>query len=843
MNCLTHYFKSAGLLLTSLSLLLAQEVKWEPNTGELEEGRTERLRLIFEQCSPETTVQLPEVDGLQFGQPSQNRQMQVINFKVSQRYELIYPVQVTRRGKIEIPAFEVVTNKGVLPVAEATFTGVEASNGGSPSTGRSNSSKSGGQDAIKSFLKSQPNSVWVGQVVDLIYELYVSSRFEGNIAGPIEWKPTGVTFEGWDEMQQNQSSFNGSTYAGARSKTRAIFDESAIGITFPPIQQKLQIRTGGTGFFSFPQMEDHLVKTVMGDFQLKPLPPAPHDFLKAVGQFKIKSTVVPQQVMVGEPVTWTLSLEGTGNWPIGLSLPARDVSKSFRVIQPRATQTNVKNKLFEATLSEDVVLIPEKEGSYPLGPIRFVYFDPSAGSYKTIESEAITVTAKPSNRSPVQVQNYTGTSNTPSSVTQGKSNSSESFDPVPKLPRDPIVGWGWGAKPFSRVVWFSGIIVMILGLFGVWLKKAYDHVEITEPHRQRRLALVEMKKALGEIERNSLIGLRAWRKAVTEFLALSTVVPSPDEVAESIVDWGGVASDWKRLWEMSDERLFSKNEQLNKEWLALAQSAYRTIQIPKLNRWRLFLFENIFPLIIVAFLMMGSFGVAEDFESLYRSGKWEEGKTALIEQLKKNPSDGRAHSYLSLCLIQKKEWNEAYPHALAAWLLDPRDSDLRWNLELTRQQSQSPANGVEPLYQNRWNPVGWFSVFTWQMIGWIGIGLLFFSLYRELQVRYQKTAMRKSIWNSIGMGFGLILLLISFWSWNDYGVCAHPKVMVVVNETDLRSIPAELEEESQSKKIPAGTVVVMKHEFLNWAKVKLPQNEEGWIRKSEARLLFKNFEE
>ena len=843
MNCLTHYFKSTGLLLLSLSLVIAQEVKWEPTTGELEEGRTERLRLIFEQCSPETTVQLPEVDGLQFGQPSQNRQMQVINFKVSQRYELIYPVQVSRRGKIEIPAFEVVTNKGVFPVAEATFTGVEASNGGGSSPGRSSNSKSGGQDAIKSFLKSQPNSVWVGQVVDLIYELYVSSRFEGNIAGPIEWKPTGATVEGWDDMQQNQSTFHGITYAGARSKTRAIFDDSAIGITFPPIQQKLQIRTGGSGFFSFPQMEDHSVKTMMGDFQLKPLPPAPPDFLKAVGQFKIKSTVVPQQVMVGEPVTWTLSLEGTGNWPIGLSLPVRDVSKSFRVIQPRATQTNVKNKLFEATLSEDVVLIPEKEGSYPLGPIRFVYFDPSAGSYKTIETEAITVTAKPSNRPPVQTQNYSGTSNSENSITQGKSNSSVSFDSVPKLPRDPIVGWSWGAKPLSRVVWFSGMILMIFGLFAVWVKNAYDHVVITEPHRQRRIALFEMKKALGEIERNSLIGLRAWRKATTEFLALMTVVPSPDEVAESIVAWGGVASDWKRLWEMSDERLFSKNEELNAEWLTLAQSAHRTILIPKLNRWSLFRFENLFPLIVTAFLMMSSFGVAEDFENLYRAGKWEEGKTVLKEKLKSHPSDGRAHSYLSLCLIQQNEWKEAYPYALAAWLLDPRDSDLRWNLELTRQQSQSPANGLESIYQNRWNPVGWASVFIWQLIAWIGMGLLFYSLYRELRVRYQKTEKRKSIWNLIGIGFGFMLLLISFWSWNAYGVCAHPKVMVVVNETDLRSIPADLEEESQSKKVPAGTVVLMKHEFLNWAKIKLSQNEEGWIRKSEARLLFKNFED
>ena len=826
-------------MLWILKISFAQEVKWEPQTGNLEEGRTERLRLIFEQCSPEPAVQLPEVDGLNFGQPSQNRQMQVINFKISQRFELIYPVEVTHRGKIVIPAFEVVTNKGVIAVAEATFTGVEGTNSVGTSNGRSGGGKGGAPDAIKSFLKSQPNIVWVGQVVDLVYELYVSSRYEGNIAGQIEWKPPGVTLESWDEMQQNQNTFNGIPYAGARSRTRAIFDESAIGATFPPLQQKLQIRTGNGGFFSFPQMEDHNVKTSFGDFQLKPLPLAPPEFLKAVGQFKIKSAVVPTQVMVGEPVTWTLTLEGTGNWPIGLSLPAREVSKNFRVIQPRATQNNIKNKLFEATLSEDVVLIPEKEGNYTLGPVPFVYFDPSSGSYKTIQTEAIIVSVKPSNRPVTQTQNFS--ENRPSN--RDLSSVNEGFDLTPKLPRDPQVGFSWSAKPMSRVLWFFGMILMILTLFALWLKKAFHHVAVTEPHRNRRLAFIEMKMGLEEVERDPILGLRLWRKSVAEFLTLSTSVPTPDEIAKAIVAWGGVASDWRQLWEMSDERLFSKADQLNVKWIEMAKSAHRTISIPKLNRWRLFRMENLFPMVMAFLWISVSTGKAESFEDLYRAGKWEEAKTMLVEQLKQNPSDGRAHSYLSLCYIQKNEWNQAYAHAFAAWLLDPRNSDLRWNLELTQQQSHAPTNEVESLYRSYWNPAGWLAVFSWQLIGWIGMTLLFFAMYRALSLRYLKASPLKWHLNEIMMGVGLTLLIFSFWAWSQYGPCAQPKLMVMIKEADLRSIPAELKEESQSKKLPSGTVVVMKHEFLNWAKVRLPQNEEGWIRKSEACLLFTHFED
>ena len=59
---------------------------------------------------------------------------------------------------------------------------------------------------------------------------------------------------------------------------------------------------------------------------------------------------------VGEPVTWTLELTGTGNWPDLGGLPARTVSQDFQVVQPKAKRVNAEGKLFDATLTEDVVL-------------------------------------------------------------------------------------------------------------------------------------------------------------------------------------------------------------------------------------------------------------------------------------------------------------------------------------------------------------------------------------------------------------------------------------------------------------------------------------------------------
>ena len=48
--------------------------------------------------------------------------------------------------------------------------------------------------------------------------------------------------------------------------------------------------------------------------EVQPLPAgAPAGFKGAVGQFTLESKLVPEQVNEGEPITWTLSLKGTGN--------------------------------------------------------------------------------------------------------------------------------------------------------------------------------------------------------------------------------------------------------------------------------------------------------------------------------------------------------------------------------------------------------------------------------------------------------------------------------------------------------------------------------------------------
>ena len=156
----------------------------------------------------------------------------------------------------------------------------------------------------------------------------------------------------------------------------------------------ISVQTGtiGFGIISQPRMEQVSVTSDQPTLEVKPLPPgAPAGFSGAVGQFKLTSKVVPEKAALGEPVTWTLELSGTGNWPDVTGLPARSVSNDFKVVQPKARRTPAEGKLFDATLTEDVVLVPSKAGNYTLGPVTLAYFDPQAGAYRTVTTPKTTL--------------------------------------------------------------------------------------------------------------------------------------------------------------------------------------------------------------------------------------------------------------------------------------------------------------------------------------------------------------------------------------------------------------------------------------------------------------------
>ena len=154
---------AAALLAAPLS---AQSVHWDPPGGSIPSGEVSSLRLVFDDCSPEDTPSVPKVEGLRLDYQGQSSNYSIINGSFSRDVSITYSALMTGQQGVDIPAFSVKTNKGLLRVAAAHFGAAGATVG---------SSGVALGDAATATLAPSPDSVWAGEVFDLKYSIEVNS--------------------------------------------------------------------------------------------------------------------------------------------------------------------------------------------------------------------------------------------------------------------------------------------------------------------------------------------------------------------------------------------------------------------------------------------------------------------------------------------------------------------------------------------------------------------------------------------------------------------------------------------------------------------------------------------
>ncbi|MBP9913627.1 MAG: BatD family protein, partial [Opitutaceae bacterium] len=397
----------------------AQSVQWQ--TGE--SGDPSDLQLVFDDCAPEGDPQLPSLADASISFVGSSQQTSIVNFKMSRSVVLTYRLRPRGAGKVTLPAFSVKTDKGDLRVAAFTSGAVKAA----PEVN------------IHGRLLPGVTSVWAGEVFPLNYTIDVGRRIFNQLGSAIDWNAAPLVAEDWSKPEPTEFTSNGEARLNIAYKTRA-YAKSPGTLAINPTTQLVNLAVGTVGFGLFQQqrIEQVSVTSNQPSISVRPLPSAPAGFTGAVGQFRLNSKVVPTTTAVGEPITWTLELDGTGNWPDLAGLPAREVSKDFQVIQPEAKRTPAEGKLFDSTLAEDVVLVPTKPGTYTLAPVAFTYFDPKTGTYQTLTTPRTTVTVTVPNAPKFNVT-PPADETTPAAVTAGKAPQAPTPPALPAaIPRDPL---------------------------------------------------------------------------------------------------------------------------------------------------------------------------------------------------------------------------------------------------------------------------------------------------------------------------------------------------------------------------------------------------------------------
>jgi len=842
------------LLLGLLGRLEAQVVAWSPAGGKLPAGIISELSLIFENCEPKGDPAPPKVPGLMLALRGSSQSISIVNFKRTATVTFSFAARLEKKQAAEIPAFTVETDKGPLTVAAVRF------EPGDSAIGQGNLSV---EEIAQSRFLFPSETVWAGEVFSLSYRLDVLRRYYHNLGSNPEWDPAPLVTEEWGKGEMAEGRAKGEALLNILYRTRGYAREPG-SFQFNQAQQVVNIRTGTSGGFGIfgaqPELQQLVVPSDQPRMTVKPLPlPAPASFAGAVGQFKLASKIVPQDAKSGEPVTWTLELSGTGNWPAITSLPARSIPKSFEVVQPQARRAIAEGKLFEGSLSEDLVMIPRNPGTYTIPALSVSYFDPKTGAYRTLSSEPVKIRVSAAEAGgvaggtgkPGQTAGSTGT------TTEGDRGPAKPFPSTPQapspIPGDPLLPSHLASAPLAdgSVLTLAALPLACLPL--LWLIFASLRAWERDPNSPRREALSRLRRLLSSngtpsSQEGTRALLLAWQRETARATGFTGAAPAARNLPTSLP--ANQSAALLRLWTEADQVLYGTGTPLPGDWLARARASAASLGAPGFPT--LSVLRHLLPLLAVSTLLiqlasparaaLPGAANANDAKAreAYNAGNYPEAARLWSTELASAPLSWPLRHNLGLAYLQHDQPGAAMAELASAFAQNPTDDEVRRNFRLACTQA-----GVSPEVLGELSGEGPLPALTrlaplrcWQYALALATLLLALGLVLLLARAYGRRLPLQIPLACTLLGLGLVLTLLSGTVLHRYGLVRDDASALVWQNTTLRSIPTEADATQKTSALPTGTLLHVDKAFLGWRHITLANGEGGWVRASDLVMLW-----
>jgi hypothetical protein len=359
---------------------------------------------------------LTSLDGFEVVSSYSSQNISIVNGRMSRSVSMQYVLAALREGEFAIGPFTVRSDKSTYqtePIAVrvtkgepgaprgagAQGGGSRAGAGGTGAARLGSESSSAGRD-ILAFATVDKKRAYVGE--QITYALTFAYRVDVDDAA---FQPPDHAGFWSEEVGQNSSPtvkvIDGVKYYTV-TKTTALFPISSgrytlgeAGVRYVA-QDRASFSRDPFSFFRGGDPFGRTEGTAKADpisIEVLPLPSEgrPSDFSGAVGSFSLSVTPSAEVVKVGESVTLSVRVQGQGNIKsIGdIPLPKFD---GFRVFAPKARDSvRVEAGRIGGAKIFELVLVPERVGTLPLGGFGLVYFDPAKGSYVRTEAEPVEI--------------------------------------------------------------------------------------------------------------------------------------------------------------------------------------------------------------------------------------------------------------------------------------------------------------------------------------------------------------------------------------------------------------------------------------------------------------------
>lgn len=141
---------------------------------------------------------------------------------------------------------------------------------------------------------------------------------------------------------------------------------------------------GGSGYTEVRKSIQAPSLTIIVD----PLPARPANFSGGVGHFNISGKLDKNKCKSGDAVTLHVTVSGIGNLKL-IKQPIVKFPKDFDTYDAKQTDhTKLTQNGVEGQMQFDFLAVPRHQGKYVIPPVEFTYYDTSTESYKTVRTSS-----------------------------------------------------------------------------------------------------------------------------------------------------------------------------------------------------------------------------------------------------------------------------------------------------------------------------------------------------------------------------------------------------------------------------------------------------------------------
>ncbi len=565
-----------------------------------------------------------------------------------------------------------------------------------------------------------------------------------------------------------------------------------------------------------------------------PLPTKPEGFSGGVGTFTISAQLNQKELKAGDPLNMRLVVSGVGNLKL-IKQPEVVFPQEFDKYDAKVTdKTHLTARGVEGNMVYDILAVPRKEGSYTIQPVKFVYYDTSSNSYKTIQTQAFTVKVEKGDGTQAsEVSDFTSLKN----------------EDIRGIKTGRAVTHTVGDIFFGSVLyWF--ILLVLLVVFGLLLymfrKTAIDHADVAKMRGKRanKIATKRLKKAsrlmaLGSSDDFYDEVLRALWGYVSDKLNMPVEQLSRDNISERLsshgVDEVTVGNFIDALDECEFERYAPGDAKGNmNKTFDKAMDAIMTIEnAMKTSKPRHG--KDTVAMLSVLFMMMLPMPLQavtkDNADTEYKKGNYQQAIKDYEELLQKGVSAdlyyNLGNAYYRVDNITKAVL--AYERAL---LLSPGDEDIRFNLQMARSKTIDKITPASEMFFVTWYKalVNLMSVDGW---AYVAIGSLLLLILFVLAYLFSER-----IWiRKVGFFCGIVSLVL-FVLANVFAIQQRSQLsnrtgaIVTAPSVSVKKTPGHSAQEECV--LHEGTRVEMTDKSMKgWVGISLADGREGWIESTK----------